>query len=414
MRMTPWLAESSTLLYCLLKPYHMWNNCAVVEHRKKILFLSTLAPPYYGSSLSSEMCLGILKADERLDVQNIKLNYSESMSDVGKINLKKIKGLYQVTRKIRGLIRNFQPDIIYFVPAVTGFALIRDFLFLSQIKLFKKGKLILHMRGQFKKEDLQKPVTRYMIKDLLQCDEVIVLGPELIRNVTDIVPVPKVTVLPNALPDSIPATDFKSIMAERQQGSGLNLLFLSNMQEAKGWFKVLQASKLLLDAGYPFRCHFVGGWSSEAAKEKFYRYIGENNLQDHVVFHGQLLREEKEEMLKQADVLVFPTEYDACPRVVLEAMEYGMPVVANREGTIPSMVENGRTGFVLDKNTPEEIVEKLIRLMDRPFRTEMGWKARDRFLTRFTEKTYKDKFIQLFTSEKDPVHRSIAAAGSWR
>lgn len=396
----------------------MWRNYTIIESRsetrKKILFLSTLSPPFYGSSLSSEMCLSILKDDKRFDVQNIKLNYSESMSDVGRINLKKIRGLYQVTQKIRKQIRAFQPDIVYFVPAVTGFALIRDFLFLSEIKLLNKGKLILHMRGQFKKEDLQNSVTRYMIKDLLKCDEVIVLGPELVNNVTDIVPVPRVTVLPNAIPDSIADADFKAMMAERQKGTILQLLFLSNMQEAKGWFKVLQACKLLMDFGCPFRCHFVGGWSSEAAKEKFFSYINENNLQENVVFHGQLLRQEKEEMLKQADVLVFPTEYDACPRVVLEAMEYGIPVVANREGTIPSMVEHEQTGFVLEQNTPEEILEKLVCLMNKGFRMDMAWKARQRFLAHYTQDTYKDKFLQIFTSEKDPVHRSVAAAGTWR
>jgi glycosyltransferase involved in cell wall biosynthesis len=362
------------------------------------------------------MCLGILKSDERFDVQNIKLNYSESMADVGKLNLKKIRGLYQVTQKIRKQVKEFQPDIVYFVPAVTGFALIRDFLFLTQIKLFSKAKLILHMRGQFKKQDLEKKAFSYMIKDLLKCDEAIVLGPELISNVTDIVPVPKVTVLPNALPNSIPDADFKLMMAERQKSEMLNLLFLSNMQEAKGWFKVLQACKLLMDAGKPFRCHFVGGWSpaSFAAKEKFFHYIEENKLQQNVFFHGPLLRQEKEEMMKQADVLVFPTEYDACPRVVLEAMEYGIPVVANREGTIPSMVDHEQTGFVLEKNTPEEILEKLVCLMNKNFRTEMGWKARQRFLEHFTLETYKDKFLQIFTCEKDPVHRSVAAASPWR
>ena len=59
---------------------------------EKILFLSPLPPPYYGSAMSSEMCLNILKNSKDFQIENIKLNYSKEMSDVGKINTDKIKG----------------------------------------------------------------------------------------------------------------------------------------------------------------------------------------------------------------------------------------------------------------------------------------------------------------------------------
>lgn len=100
------------------------------QTQKKVLFISTLTPPYGGSAMSSEMCLNILKEDKRFIVRNIKLNYSLNMSDIGKVNFKKIYGLFEVRKQIRGLLRQFQPDIIYFVPAVAGFALIRDYYFL--------------------------------------------------------------------------------------------------------------------------------------------------------------------------------------------------------------------------------------------------------------------------------------------
>jgi len=58
----------------------------------RVLFLSPLPPPYYGSAISSEIVFKIfLKGDKTLFVKNIKLNYSKSMSDIGTLNLKKIK-----------------------------------------------------------------------------------------------------------------------------------------------------------------------------------------------------------------------------------------------------------------------------------------------------------------------------------
>lgn len=67
---------------------------------KKILFLSPLPPPYYGSAMSSQMCLNILKNSKDFEVRNIKLNYSKEMNDIGKINFNKIKGMLKVSKQI--------------------------------------------------------------------------------------------------------------------------------------------------------------------------------------------------------------------------------------------------------------------------------------------------------------------------
>src|ERR1035437_3787552 len=297
--------------------------------QKKILFISTLTPPNGGSAMSSEMCLNILKEDKRFIVRNIKLNYSLNMSDIGKINLKKVYGLFQVRKQIRGLLRQFQPNIIYFVPAVAGFALIRDYYFLWIIKKLKKGKLILHIRVQFKNKDWNNPIKKLIIQDLLGCDKAIVLGPELIENLKNRVPIENIRILPNAIPNVLTDINFEKIMWQRSLNNNLQILFLSNMHETKGWFKVLEACKLLIDSGIKFICHFVGEWTSKSDSQKFYEYIEINNLLNNIIFHGQLLKNEKNGMLAMADILIFPTEYDACPRVIIEAMEFGLSIIAN-------------------------------------------------------------------------------------
>jgi hypothetical protein len=58
--------------------------------KKKILFLSPLPPPNYGSAMSSKMCLDILRKSDLFEVSNIKINFAKKMDDVGVISLKKI------------------------------------------------------------------------------------------------------------------------------------------------------------------------------------------------------------------------------------------------------------------------------------------------------------------------------------
>jgi glycosyltransferase involved in cell wall biosynthesis len=366
---------------------------------KKILFLSPLPPPLYGSAMSSEMCLDILKSDKRFDVQNVKLNYSGAMSDVGKLTLSKLYGIIIVIRQIRHLIKNFNPEIIYFMPALSGFALLRDYLFLRIIKTFNRRKLILHIRTQIKREDFGNPLKKIIFKGLLQCDKVIVLGPELVENLNGEVTRNKIFILPNAIPNTLSNKEFEKINNRKNKNTDLNLLFLSNLEESKGCFKLLEVCKLLYDAGEKYTCHFVGDWRSDNERQRFFRYIEKYNLSGNIIYHGRLISKEKKEMLTSADILIFPTENDACPRVIIEAMEFGLPVISTRVGTIPSLIEHGKTGFILEKNQATEIFDYVIKLQDKNFRNEIGFNGRKRFLEKFTLDLYKNKFIGIINED---------------
>lgn len=363
---------------------------------KKVLFLTTLPPPYHGASLSSAMCLDILKNDKRIDVKNVKLNYSLKTSDLGKVSLNKLYGTLQIFKEIQSLIKNFTPDIIYFAPAVTGIALYRDFLLLKIIKYVNKKKIILHIRGQFKEKEWNNPVTKVIIKSVLRCNKAIVLGPELIGNLRGAIPLNNIYILPNALLETLSEVEFQNNIKENDLKDDLNLLFISNMEEFKGWRKVLETCKLLTNIKIKYTCNFIGAWPSKREKRDFYKYVENNSLQECVIHHGQLLNNEKNKILKESDIMIFPTSYDACPRVVIEAMEFGLPVISNNVGTIPSLIDHNKTGFVLKKNNAEEILRYILKLRDVNFRKTMGIKGRERFLERFTLNKYKDNFLAIF------------------
>lgn len=366
--------------------------------KKKVLFLSTLPPPFYGSSLSSQMCLKILNSEKSFQVNNIKLNYSKAISDVGKVSFNKFLGIFKTTISIIKQLRTLNPDIIYFVPAVTGIALIRDFFFLKIIRIFRRGVLVLHIRGQFKSNDWGNPFIRLIIKDLLKCDKIILLGNELIDNLHNCVPMEKVFILQNALPSSLSDSNYSIIREKKQLKKEIHLLFLSILRESKGLFKMLEVCKILSDKDIEHICHFVGEWQSEFEKQKFIKYVSTHNLNRRIVLHGRLIGTEKEKILSESDILIFPTEYDAGPRVILEAMEFGLPVISTRVGAIPSMVIHGETGFLVKENIASEIVPFVIDLLDRNLRVKMGKLSRERFLKEFTMEKYKDRFITVLNN----------------
>ena len=96
---------------------------------------------------------------------------------------------------------------------------------------------------------------------------------------------------------------------------------------------------------------------------------------------------EKADLLASSAFLLFPpVEPEGHPRVVLEAMASGLPVIATDRGAIAETVIDGECGYVLPDPVPSELAERMARLLDDPeLRSSMGRAARDRYLARFTE-----------------------------
>lgn len=87
-----------------------------------------------------------------------------------------------------------------------------------------------------------------------------------------------------------------------------------------------------------------------------------------------------------ADIFAFPSICnDSFGLPVIEAMAAGVPVVASRSGGVVETVKNLRTGFVVEKNDPEELAAALLKLLqDDALRESMGRTARERVLGCFT------------------------------
>jgi len=75
----------------------------------------------------------------------------------------------------------------------------------------------------------------------------------------------------------------------------------------------------------------------------------------------------------------------ATPKVILEAMSMGLPVVATRVGGIPEPIQDGSTGLLVKPGDPEDLAAALVAVLtDEPKRLAMGEAARRRVLENHT------------------------------
>jgi glycosyltransferase involved in cell wall biosynthesis len=110
-------------------------------------------------------------------------------------------------------------------------------------------------------------------------------------------------------------------------------------------------------------------------------------VSERATFHG-LVRHRAQliEHYYAGDIFVLPSICnDSFGIPVVEAMAAGSPVVASRSGGVVETVKDRDTGFIVEKNDPEQLAYTLLRLLeDNDLREKMGRAGRERALARFT------------------------------
>jgi glycosyltransferase involved in cell wall biosynthesis len=97
-------------------------------------------------------------------------------------------------------------------------------------------------------------------------------------------------------------------------------------------------------------------------------------------------------------VVVVPSiEPEPFGLVAAEAMAAGVPVIASRIGALPEIVDDDRTGLLVDPGDAGSLLAAMRGLNASPFRREeMGQRARKRFERRFRVDRYIDEFTRVY------------------
>ncbi len=109
---------------------------------------------------------------------------------------------------------------------------------------------------------------------------------------------------------------------------------------------------------------FIGG--DGQLKEMIEASLQEEGLTTRVDFPGWISHDDLPKYLNQLRLLVLPSYTEGLPNIMLEAMACGTPVLATPVGAIPDVIVDGRTGFIMENNSPECIVVNVIRALNSP------------------------------------------------
>jgi glycosyltransferase involved in cell wall biosynthesis len=127
-------------------------------------------------------------------------------------------------------------------------------------------------------------------------------------------------------------------------------LFIGRMTADKGAHNAIEVARRL-EARL-----IMAGKVNEGPEREYYAQRVEPYLSDRIHFRGEVDHDTKVELYKRARCTLFPIQWpEPFGLVMIESLACGTPVIAMRHGSVPEVIEHGRTGFIVE--TVDEMVE---------------------------------------------------------
>jgi glycosyltransferase involved in cell wall biosynthesis len=163
------------------------------------------------------------------------------------------------------------------------------------------------------------------------------------------------------------------------QSAVCRALFVGTYGKRKGASELIQAVARLREEGVPIELDFAGKEEFRGEDAELRRRVCESGLTDFVRFHGVLGAPALRDLYESSHVFVLPSLSEGLPMALLEAMAFGLPVVATRVGGIPDVIEDGESGLLIQPGRTGELTDALRRLIsDAPLRSRLGERAQAR------------------------------------
>lgn len=395
----------------------------------KLLVFAHVPPPHHGQSYMVKLMLDGFGGDRRtgrhaaaptrhdIECFHINVRLSKHLEDIGDLRMGKFVLLLFYCLEAIWCRFRYGVDNFYYVPAPgKTSALVRDWMVMLLCRPFYK-RVILHWHAAGLAKWLEtctqirsRSFTYAMMKNV---DMSIVLSKYNRADAEKLFP-KQIAVVSNGVPDPCPAFERDVLPArkarlearrrlisgetltteERSQAGGdpqtIHVLYLAHCTREKGAFDAMAGTALanqkLAAQGSPIslRLTVTGSFVTAEDRAEFEALMQRPEVAGCVHYVGFVAGEQKEKLLRTADVFCFPTFYpnENQPVNLIEAMAYGLPVLTTRWRSLPEIFPPHYPGLV-DVRSLEQIADALLHLT-----TEDGAGLRGLFLKNFTLDNY--------------------------
>ncbi len=162
--------------------------------------------------------------------------------------------------------------------------------------------------------------------------------------------------------------EIKKNSERKEDESGVNILFVGELTKIKGIDILLEAFRLASYKSKNLTMKIIGNGPMRGSCEDF---INNNDL--NIKLLGIQSHKKTLEEISSMDIVVLASRTEGYPRVILEAFQFGKPVIATNVGGIPQLLKDGENGILVNPCDPVGLADAMLRLSkDAELRKKLG------------------------------------------
>jgi len=270
-------------------------------------------------------------------------------------------------------------------------------IFGTAIKKVLKKELIVEIHGDWvegpflSKKRIFKPLQKRIVPILAKisfknADKIRGVADHLVKRAEKVAPQKKYFIFPTF-------TDLSLFLEEKEIAYEQFILSVGQLEKVKGIDILIEAfSKIEKEFPY-FKLIIIG---EGAEKKNLEEKINTLGLEDKITLKGKLSLSETKDIMKKCYCLVLASRSEGLPRVLMEAMALNKAVVASRVGGIPSLIKDGKNGFLFEADKGIELATKLTLLLkNQSLAKKMGRMGKGIVENRFSNEKYIENYISM-------------------
>ena len=394
--------------------------------RIPVILFAQVPPPEHGQSRMVRLGLEALcTRSEEFEVHHVNARFSDSLENIGDRSIGKILLTFKYLAQAAMIRMRVRDPILYYVPGpVKWSAVVRDWVLLSVLRLFY-SRVVFHWHA-IGQGEWAHGSERLWLCHTLWIDQ-------LARRISSIVleqPYASISVVNTSCKDAVAVSSQQSLVlfngiadpwpefdasltqpriqrmeqfksAERPR---FKVLFLSHGTVEKGLIDALEclaATLATCPAGWSFQMTFAGGISdtcklqfdslAESIRKKWPQRV-------EIIQMGYLTGDDKKRCFLENDLFLAPSRWESFGLTVIEAMAYGMPIVAAASDGVKGVLPQGYPYLVPTAN-PSALSSQFVdccATLITSAAVHLGSELRDHFLKLYQVKDFSENFTNAF------------------
>lgn len=232
--------------------------------------------------------------------------------------------------------------------------------------------------------------------------EILVMNSSWLTSFAELGVRTRVTLVKNFLGAHNPVEPMKIRSAREELGltdKNFVVITVAAVVKEKGVYDILDAVPSLAEIDGDIRFLFVGGGVKPEDEPSFRNEIQKRGLAQWVLATGETDRDHVNAFLALSDVFLLPSHAESMPVSILEAMRSGPAIVATPVGSVPEMIEDGKSGLLIPVRSPASIAEAIRHLKSDPAERErLAAGAQKAFERRFSSESALNELGSIYSA----------------